>query len=440
MKFHGTMTVNGQDHLSIGGCDTVELIREFGSPLNIMDEDLLRQNCREYHKAFIEGIPGGEVAYACKAFCCQAILRIVSQEDLGIDVVSGGEFYTALRAGADPSRIDFNGNNKTAEEIRYALENHIGRIIVDNFREIEVLDQIAGSLGVRPKVLLRVQPGVEAHTHQYIQTGIVDSKFGLGISSGQAGEAIRIMSGKQNMELTGIHCHIGSQINEKETFAQTAKIMAAFMAGASIKSGYPLTELNLGGGFGIRYTETDHPDTPGVYAQTIWQALKEEFEQYPFPMPRRISVEPGRAIVGSAGTTLYTVGSVKGAPHMRRYVTIDGGMTDNPRPALYQAKYEMCLANKMSAPDEIIASLAGRCCEESSDVLIWDAPMPLAVPGDIVAVPCTGAYHYAMSSNYNRIGRPAIVLVSKGEAHGIVKREDYADITRNDLIPAHLLT
>ncbi|MCL2121133.1 MAG: diaminopimelate decarboxylase [Clostridiales bacterium] len=439
MRFHGTMTVNGQDHLSIGGCDTVDLIREFGSPLHIMDEDLFRQNCREYHKAFIEEIPGGEVAYACKAFCCQAILRIVCQEDLGIDVVSGGELYTALRAGADPSRIDFNGNNKTVEEIRYALENAVGRIIVDNFTEIETLDQIAGSLGVRPKVLLRIQPGVAAHTHQYTQTGILDSKFGLGISSGQAGDALRIMAGKQNMELTGIHCHIGSQIHEKETFAQTAQIMAAFMAGVSKDGGFQLTELNLGGGFGIQYTDADHPDTPEGYAQTILQALKEVFEQYAFPMPRRISVEPGRAIVGSTGTTLYTVGSVKGAPQTRRYVTIDGGMTDNPRPALYQAKYEMCLANKMSAPDEMTASLAGRCCEESSDVLIWDVPMPLAEPGDIVAVPSTGAYHYAMSSNYNRVGRPAIVLVSKGKAHVIVKREDYADITRNDLIPAHLL-
>ena len=437
MKLHGTMTVSENDHLLIGGCDTAELAGVFGTPLYIMDEALIRQTCRAYHKAFIEGIPGGEVTYSAKAFCCLAMMRIASQEDLGIDVFSSGELYTALAAGADPSRIDFNGNNKTPAELRYALENGIGRIIVDNFTEIETLGGIAGEMGLRPKVLLRVQPGIEAHTHAYIQTGHVDSKFGLGISTGQALEALRILARAQNLELTGIHCHIGSQIFEESAFSRASDMMASFIADAGNTLGYPLTELNLGGGFGVYYTESDDPLTPASYATAIFEALSDAFTRYAYPMPRRISVEPGRAIVANAGTTLYTVGSVKTIPGVRTYVAVDGGMTDNPRPSLYQAIYEMCLAEKVSAPHQMTATVAGRFCE-SGDILIRDAAMPAVSPGDILAIPSTGAYHYSMSSNYNRVGRPATVLVSDGKAHLIVRRESHEDIVRNDLLPEHL--
>ena len=438
MRLNGTMAVNAKDHLVIGGCDTVDLLREFGSPLHVMDETQIRQTCRAYHQAFIEGIPGGEVAYASKAFCCTAMIRIIAQEDLGLDVVSGGELYTAMAAGFDPARINFHGNNKTAEELRYALECKVGRIVVDNFTEIDMLADIAEGMGLRPKALLRVQPGVAAHTHAYVQTGQTDSKFGLSIAMGQATEAIDKMRRNAHMELMGVHCHIGSQIFEVETFSHTARVMANYMADVRDKLGFTMTELNLGGGFGIYYHEPDAAQAPAAYAQAISKALGDVFRLRSFPMPARISVEPGRAIIGSGDTTLYTVGTIKSIPGMRTYVAVDGGMTDNPRPALYQSSYELCLANRMSDQDTVLASIAGRCCE-SGDMLLWDMPMPMPVSGDILAIPCTGAYHYAMSSNYNRVPRPAIVLASDGAAHVVVKRETYEDVARNDLVPAHLL-
>ncbi|MCL1804410.1 MAG: diaminopimelate decarboxylase [Clostridiales bacterium] len=437
MKFHGTMTINQHDHLSIGGCDAVELIREFGSPLYVMDEELIRLNCRAFHKAFIEGFPGGEVAYACKAFSCLAMMRIACQEDLGVDVVSAGELYTALAAGVDPARIDFNGNNKTPEELRYALQSGIGRIIVDNFTEIARLDAMAGEMKLKPKALLRIQPGIDAHTHKHIQTGKVDSKFGLAIGTGQALEAVKMMGEAANIELRGIHCHIGSQILGIDTFTRTAEIMAGFMAEVRGSLGLTLPELNLGGGYGIYYTHEDSPSPPEAIAEAIGKVLAGAFKRNDFPFPERFSVEPGRSIVGNAGTALYTVGSVKHIPGFRTYVAVDGGMTDNPRLALYQAKYETCLANKMSAPDEIVASVAGKLCE-SGDMLIRDVSMPRAEAGDVLAIPNSGAYQYAMASNYNRIGKPAVVLVSGGDASLILRRETLEDLIRYDLVPGHL--
>lgn len=437
MKKFGTMRVNERDHLEIGGCDACQLIREFGSPLYVIDEELVRANCRKFKESFIDAIPGGEVAYASKAFTNLAMIRMVVQEGLGVDVVSAGELYTALAAGADPARIDFNGNNKTPDELRYALENKIGRIIVDNFTEIEMIERIAGEMGLCPKVLLRTQPGIEAHTHEYIQTGKIDSKFGLSISTGQALEALELMTKCQNMELMGIHCHIGSQIFEVESFVQASKIMVGFMAYARDALGVTLRELNMGGGFGIYYNYMDSPTSMKDFSAAMYRALEEEFETLDFPRPERISIEPGRAIIGNAGTTLYTVGSIKTIPRVRTYVAVDGGMTDNPRPALYQAKYEMALANKMSATDQIVASVAGKCCE-SGDMLIWDMSMPWVETGDILAVASTGAYNYSMASNYNRLTKPAVVLVKGGQAHVIVERETFADLIRNDRIPEHL--
>ena len=437
MKLFGTMRINGKGHLEIGGCDAIDLAGTFGTPLYVMDEDFLRQTCRDYHKAMIESIPGGEVAFACKAFCCTSMIRIAMQEDLGIDVVSGGELHTALAAGADKARINFHGNNKTPAELRYALENEIGRIVVDNNTEIHMLEEIAASLGRKQKVLLRVQPGIESHTHAYVQTGKVDSKFGLSIATGQALEAIRTMTQMQHIEVCGLHCHIGSQIHEEEAFIQTARIMASFLASIRDGIGIQLDELNLGGGLGVYYQEEDQVLSPESYVNAIYQTLQEEFMGFHFPMPKRLSIEPGRSIVANAGTTLYTVGSLKTIPGIRTYVAVDGGMTDNPRQALYQAKYEMALANKMNEPATVLASVAGKCCE-SGDMLIWDAYMADVETGDILAVASTGAYNYSMASNYNRLPKPPVILVSGGQAHVIVERESYEDLIRYDRIPQHL--
>jgi len=437
MKLHGTMNVNEMGHLTIGGCDAVELAKEFGTPLYVMDEQLIRDMCRQYHKAFIESYPGADVCYASKALTTSALARIIVQEDLGFDVVSQGELYVALRAGADPRRIDFNGNNKSPEEIRYAMSNNVGHFIADNLYELDLLDQIAGELNYRPQVLIRVQPGIEAHTHEYIQTGKIDSKFGISIFTGQALEAIKYALSKPNIDLVGVHSHIGSQIFEIDSFCQASRIMARFMKDVQKETGVTLTQLNMGGGFGIYYKEGDTPAPIKDFADVMFNSLKDEFSQLDFPMPERITVEPGRSIVGSAGTTLYTVGAIKTIPCIRTYVAVDGGMGDNPRPALYQAKYEMCIANKMNVPNQIVASVAGKYCE-SGDMLIWDASMPWVEPGDILAVSCTGAYNYSMSSNYNSLCRPAVVLVNNGQADVIVKRETLEDLVRNDVIPDRL--
>lgn len=437
MKLHGTMAVNEKGHLTIGGCDTTELVSEFGTPLYVMDEQLIRDVCRQYRKAFIDSYPGADVVYASKALTTSAISRIVVQEGLGIDVVSQGELYVALKAGVDPRRVDFNGNNKSADEIRYAMANNVGHFIADNIYELGLLDQIAGEMGYRPQVLIRVQPGIEAHTHEYIQTGKVDSKFGVSIFTGQAMAAIKHALTKTNLNLVGIHCHIGSQIFEIESFRQASQIMARFMKDVQRETGHTLSQLNMGGGFGIYYRDGDTPAPIEDFASMMLNTLQEEFRALDFPKPARITVEPGRSIVGEAGTTLYTIGSIKTIPCVRTYVAVDGGMGDNPRPALYQAKYEMGIANKMTVPDQIVASVTGKYCE-SGDMLIWDASMPWVEAGDIMAISCTGAYNYSMASNYNSLCRPAMVLVCDGKADLIVKRETFEDLVRNDVIPDRL--
>lgn len=437
MKLHGTMDVNERGHLTIGGCDTVELAAEFGTPLYVMDESHLRNICRDYYQAFIGAHDNAEVVFACKALTTSALARILIQEGFGFDVVSMGELFVVLQAGADPKRIEFNGNNKSPEELRYALSHDIGYFIVDNLYELDLLDRLAGEMGKLPQVLIRVQPGIEAHTHEYIQTGSVDSKFGLSISTGQAMEAMKLALTKKNLALVGAHCHIGSQIFEIESFRQASRIMARFLKEVQTETDKTLTHLNLGGGFGIYYQEGDAPAPIADFANMMFSTLTEEFRLLDFPMPEKIFVEPGRSIVGTAGSTLYTVGSVKTIPCVRTYVAVDGGMTDNPRPALYQAKYEMALANKMDVPEQIVASVTGKCCE-SGDMLIWDATMPWVEAGDILAVPCTGAYNYSMSNNYNSLTRPAMVLVNNGKAEIIVKRQSLEDLIRNDVIPERL--
>lgn len=436
MKLHGTMMINEHGHLSIGGCDAVELVREFGTPLYVMDEEHLRQICHDYYQSFMAKYPGNEVIYASKAFMNKAMARIVAQEKLGLDVVSGGELYTAIEAGFSAEHIYFHGNNKSADEIAYALECNVGRFIVDNLYELELLERLGREKGCKAKILIRVQPGIEAHTHQYIRTGQIDSKFGMAIATGQAMEAVQKALSLDDVELQGIHCHIGSQIFEIDSFHHAAEVMMDFLKKIKETTGIELPELNLGGGFGIYYEKSDAPAPISAFAEMIMQTVTQKADALQLKIPK-IIIEPGRSIVGTAGITLYTVGSIKNIPGIRTYVAVDGGMADNPRPALYQAKYEAAVANKMKEKTAEVISITGKCCE-SGDMLIWDINLPSLESGDILAVSSTGAYNYSMSSNYNRLPRPAVVLVKDGQADLIVARETYQDLVRNDLIPARL--
>ncbi|GEA15804.1 MAG: diaminopimelate decarboxylase [Moorella sp. (in: firmicutes)] len=437
MHLQGTMQVNSRGKLTIGGCDVVELAREFGTPLYIFDEDCIRNNCREFYRAF--GVKEGlsRVIYAGKAFLTAAMCRIIASEGLGLDVVSGGELYTALAAGFPVENIYFHGNNKSYAEICQALEAGIGRFVVDNFAELELLSRLSTERGQVARVILRVTPGIEAHTHNYIRTGQIDSKFGFTLPNGQALEAARRVKDLPGIEFKGLHCHIGSQIFELEPYNQAAAVMMELAAAIKETTGLITSELDLGGGFGIYYTAEDHPQPINAYAETILTRVREEARALNLPQPLVI-VEPGRAIIGPAGSTAYTVGTIKEIPGVRKYVAVDGGMADNIRPALYGAKYEAILANKANLPATETVAITGKCCE-SGDMLIWEAKLPRVEAGDILVISCTGAYGYTMASNYNRLGRPAAVLVREGNADLILKREDYNDLLRNDVVPARLI-
>ncbi|MEW6541289.1 MAG: diaminopimelate decarboxylase [Bacillota bacterium] len=437
MRLHGTMRVNEKGHLEIGGCDTIDLARVFGTPLYVLDEALFRENCRSYRRAFAGG--NGGVLYAGKALLTLAVCRLVEEEGLGLDVVSGGELYTAVQAGFPMDRVYFHGNNKTADEVRVALRLGVHRFVCDSIDELDLLGRLAAEQGRECSLLLRLTPGIEAHTHDYIRTGQIDSKFGLAILNGQALEAVRRCLEHPALRLRGLHCHIGSQIFELEPYADAARILLAFAGRVRDVTGWVIEELDLGGGLGIYYGPGDDPPAVENLAETIFGAVARAAADENLPIPR-ILVEPGRSISGPAGTTLYTVGTVKEIPDIRTYVAVDGGMGDNPRPALYGAKYEACLANRMNGPIHTAGvSLAGRYCE-SGDVLIRQAYLPPVRVGDLVAVSCTGAYTYSMAGNYNRYPRPAMVLVRDGSAELIVRRESYADLIRNDVLPARFRT
>ena len=435
MRLNGTMRINEKGRLEIGGCDTVALASEFGTPLYVLDEAEFRQNCREYYNSFTVK-HGAQVIYACKTLLNMAVCRMVDEEGLGLDVVSGGELFTALAAGFPAERIYFHGNNKSPAELSLALEADLKRIVVDNLHELELLNRLAQTAGKKAAVILRVTPGVEAHTHEYIKTGQIDSKFGLVIENGQALAGVKQALEMGGIVLKGLHCHIGSQIFELSSYAHTADIMMSFISQVYEKTGVLMGELDLGGGLGVYYAEGDQPSPIREYAEVIVNAVRTRALELSLPIPR-IIVEPGRSISGTAGSTLYTIGAIKEIPGIRKYIAVDGGMGDNPRPALYQSRYEACIANKgVEAPAELV-SVAGKCCE-SGDMLIWDIRLPAAAPGDVLAVSCTGAYNYAMSMNYNRLPRPAMVLVGNGRAELINRRESYEDLIRNDLIPARL--
>ena len=432
MFIHEYLKINKHHHLEIGGCDAVDLAKEFGTPLYVIDDKKLRDNMRIYKNAIDKYYGGnGSIHYASKALCNMYMCKAASEEGLGIDVVSGGELYTAIKAGFDTEHICFHGNNKTYDELLMAVENNVGRIVVDNLYELGTLNSICKKKGKVQSVLFRIKPGVDAHTHEFISTGQIDSKFGFAIETGEAYEVFETAKSYENICIKGIHCHIGSQIFELEPFKAAAEVMIKLMADVKNDLGINLTELDLGGGFGIKYLESDKPISYDEYIKYVSEVVKGLCSKKGIDLPF-IYMEPGRSIVGDAGITLYTVGCVKDIPNVRKYVSVDGGMADNPRYIMYEAEYDGVVADKADSTDMDNYTLCGKCCE-SGDIIIKNANMQKCEAGDIIAVMSTGAYNYSMSSNYNRIPRPAMITVADGKAKLIVKRESYEDIIKNDL-------
>ncbi|MBM4762177.1 diaminopimelate decarboxylase [Bacillus sp. B15-48] len=431
MQFHGTAKVNSHGHLEIGGIDTVALAEQYGTPLYVYDVALIRDRARSFKRTFEAHDVKAQVAYASKAFSTVAMVQLAEEEGLSLDVVSGGELFTAIAAGFPAEKIHFHGNNKSLEELHMAIDKEIGCFVVDNFYELELLDELCATKEKKVNILLRVTPGIEAHTHDYILTGQDDSKFGFGLQNGQADQAMTNAIESKNLNLLGVHCHIGSQIFETTGFLLAAKKIFEKLNEWKKQKAFEPTVLNLGGGFGIRYTKEDDPIPPSQYVEEIIEEVKRQAKHFEMKVPE-IWIEPGRSLVGDAGTTLYRIGSRKEVPNVRQYLAVDGGMSDNLRPALYQAKYEAILANKANEVPEETVSIAGKCCE-SGDMLIWDLPLPKSNHTDFLAVFCTGAYGYSMANNYNRIPRPPVVFVENGVSTLVVKRESYEDMVRLDL-------
>lgn len=426
------LSLNGLGHLTIGARDTVELAQTFGTPLYVMDEQEIRRSCRSYKQSIDQYYGGrGLAAYASKAFCCKAMCNIAKEEGLGLDVVSGGELYTAMSVQFPAERIFFHGNNKSIEELVYALECGVGSIIVDNVTELQVLSQLAVSQNKTADIMFRIKPGIDAHTHDFVRTGQIDSKFGLALETGEAFDVIREAISMPSIRLKGIHCHIGSQIFDIEPFELAAEVMISLIAKVKNETGYVIEQLNLGGGFGIKYLPEHDPVQYDSYMKQVSEIVKAACTKYDVGTPF-IVIEPGRSIVGPAGITLYKVGAVKQIPGVRTYVSVDGGIGDNPRYALYKSAYDFCIANKASQPKDTIVTVAGKCCE-SGDLLGEGIPLQKTAPGDVMAVLATGAYNYSMASHYNRNPKPAVVLVNGADARVIVKRETFEDIVKNDV-------
>jgi len=420
--------VNQQGHLVIGGCDTVQLAAEFGTPLYVIDEMQIRRKCAEF-RDFRKYYANTAVLYAAKALLNRTLLSILKEEGLGLDVVSGGELQIAVSADFPMDRVYFHGNNKSAEELRLALENNIGRIVVDNFHELGILNDIAGEMNKVQDILLRISPGIDPHTHKYISTGIVDSKFGFLLASTE--QAVAQAQSAANLNLIGLHCHLGSLLFESEPYQEAIRVMMNLAASLKQKYNFELKELNIGGGFAVQYTlDTPAPDI-GFYAGIIAPELVEHCNKLNLAQPRLI-IEPGRAIVGRAGVALYKVGAIKDIPGIRRYVSVDGGMADNIRPALYESRYEALIANKASEAASEKVTIAGKFCE-SGDILINDISLPPVSSGDIIAIPDSGAYCLSMASNYNCSFKPAVVMVREGKAQLIRRRETVDDLLSCDL-------
>jgi diaminopimelate decarboxylase len=419
------------DHFVFADIDTVNLVEKYQTPLFAYDVNKIRENARAFVDTFKKLGVNYQVAYASKAFSTIAMLQVAKQEGLSLDVVSQGELYTALQADFPVERIHMHGNNKSIEELEMAIENNIGCIVVDNFYEIDLIDHLLEKYNQTMNVLIRVTPGIEAHTHDYILTGQEDSKFGFDLSNGQATQAMQLLMNKSNVNLKGIHCHIGSQIFETTGFTMAVQKLFTALHEWNQDFGFIPEVLNLGGGFGIKYTEGDEPKPLALYVEALVNEVQKQASSYDLPVPE-IWIEPGRAIVGDAGITLYTVGSIKEIPNVRTYVSVDGGMTDNIRPALYNAKYDAVVANKSTQPLTKTVSIAGKCCE-SGDMLIWDIDVPNIESGDVLAVKSTGAYGYSMASHYNRFPKSAVVFIEDGKDQLVVKRESYDELTRLDL-------
>lgn len=424
--------VNSHDHLEVGGCDVPDLLKEFGSPLYILDEATLRAACQQYRQAFAQHYPGDSlVTYASKAWNCLAVCAIAAQEGLAIDVVSGGELLTAIKAGVSPENIYFHGNNKSRSELQRGVEAGC-RLVVDNWYELKTLSALA-SADTPTNILLRITPGIECHTHEYIKTGHIDSKFGF--DPDQLEAVFAYVAQQATLTCIGLHAHIGSQIFELQPHQDLAGVLVHWMQTAK-RYGLPISELDVGGGLGIRYIETDDPPSIADWVQVVCENMVNACQTANVPLPKLLC-EPGRSLIGNACITAYTVGGQKTVPGIRTYVAVDGGMSDNPRPITYQSVYNVLAANKMSAPLSETITLAGKHCE-SGDVIIHDAQLPILTSGDVVAILATGAYNYSMASNYNRIPRPAAILVNQGQASLILERETDADLMRYDRLPSHL--
>ncbi|MBS9384610.1 MAG: diaminopimelate decarboxylase [Dolichospermum sp. BR01] len=433
-----TARVNDHDHLEIGGCDVTTLVEQFASPLYILDEETLRTACRQYRDTFKEYYKGeSQVLYASKAWNCLAVCAIVASEGLGIDVVSGGELYTALNAGMSPDKIYLHGNNKSHDELVLAIQSGC-TIVADNWHELDMLVKIAGenteNSDLSPiRIMLRLTPGIECHTHEYIRTGHLDSKFGFDPHDLQ--EVFAFVSKQPSLNCVGLHAHIGSQIFERQPHRDLAAVMVQWLRDAA-KHGLKVTELNVGGGLGIRYTESDDPPSIVEWSKAICEVVQNACISENLPLPKLLC-EPGRSLIATSCVTAYTVGATKVIPEIRTYVAIDGGMSDNPRPITYQSVYRVVVANKISTPCTETVTLAGKHCE-SGDILIKNAQLPKTEANDILVVMGTGAYNYSMASNYNRLPRPAAVVVANGEANLILQRETYQDLIRQDCLPERL--
>jgi len=427
-----SLAINAQGHLTIGGMDVPALAKQYGTPLMIMDEGYIRSTACAYLDAMRKHYgENADVSYASKAFCTGYMYKILAEAGLCADVVSGGELYTARAAGFPMERVFLHGNNKTPDEIALALDAGIGHFVSDNLTELDLIDALAAERGVVADIMLRVKPGVEAHTHDFVKTGQIDSKFGVAIETGEALDAIGAILTHKNLRYVGIHCHIGSQILETAPFGEAARVMTDFMVAIRDKYGVETAELNLGGGFGVRYTAEDVPHTVEENISALCTAVKSELDAKNLGRPRLL-IEPGRSMVAPAGITVYTVGSVKTIPGIRTYVSIDGGMTDNPRYILYSSKYEFLLPAYANEPRTEVVTIAGRNCE-SGDLLGEHVEIQPVKPGDLLCTLTTGAYNYSMASNYNRVPRPAVVMVRDGEDKLVIRRETYEDLISRDI-------
>ncbi len=428
------LSVNNEGHLCFAGVDTVMLATKYGTPLYLMDEEKIREHCRTYVKAMRSAFGDDALPlYASKAASFKQIYRIINDEGMGTDIVSSGELYTAASVGFPLSKAYFHSNNKTDADIYYAIDLGLGYFVVDNAEELDAIDRIAGEKGVKQKILLRLTPGIDPHTYEAVATGKVDSKFGSAIETGQAEQIAKYATELENIELYGFHCHVGSQVFDSDVFLSASEIMLDFIAMMQKKYGFITHELDLGGGYGVRYIESDPTIDISANIHTVASHMKSYCEKLGISMPS-VRMEPGRSIVADAGMTVYTAGTVKRIPGYKNYVSVDGGMADNPRYALYKSSYTVCLANRMNSQAPTFkCTLAGRCCE-SGDLLQENITLPADITrGDIIAVLTTGAYNYSMSSNYNRLGKPPVVMLQNGCDYIAVKRESLADICKNDI-------